>query len=305
MTRLQRLPARSFACCLALLVCRPALAEEPGDTQAANAGMRYVEAHVQRDARHNTAALGVLSLPVGERGWVQFGGGQTRLEATSAARRVSVFNAATGFIGDGWNASLAANRRNGGDALRQTDWDASVTWLGERFGVGVDGHHRDARGQGTTGTSPLPGDVTVEQQRLKGPGFGLHGHVQVTPGWRIHASGMHYGYKLSTQQGGGNGGTGLLAGVLQRTSASAVSRDEAALSRSFKLGSRHQIGAASVSAEWLADKVQDEPGTVRTLQVTAAIELAPGWTVMPTLGQTHSETHGGVFFGGIGAMHAW
>jgi hypothetical protein len=305
MTRLQRLPASSLACCLALLACRPALADESGDTQAANAGMRYVEANVQRDARHNTAALGVLSLPVGERGWVQFGSGQTRLDVAGAARRVSVFSAATGFIGDGWNASLAANRRNGGDAWRQTDWDASVTWLGERVGVGVDGHHRDAHGQGTTGTSLVPGDVTVEQQHLKGPGFGLHGHVHVTPAWRIYASGMHYGYKLSTQQGGGSGGIGLLAGALQRTSASLVSRDEAALSRSFKLGSRHQIGTASVSTELLADKVQDEPGTVRTLQFTAAVEPTPRWTVMPTLGQTHSKTHGGVLFGGIGVTHAW
>jgi hypothetical protein len=60
-----------------------------------------------------------------------------------------------------------------------------------------------------------------------------------------------------------------------------------------------------VSAEVLADKVQDEPGTVRTLQFTAAVEPTPRWTVMPTLGQTHGKTHGGVLFGGIGVTHAW
>jgi hypothetical protein len=299
-----RLPA-GFIACLALLAWRPALAEQSTETPPANAGMRYVEANVQRDARQNTAALGVLSLPVGERGWVQLGGGQTRHDEAVSASRVNVFSTAAGFIGDSWNASLAANHRSSGDALRQTDWDASVTWLGERFGAGLDGHHRHARSQGTTSTAPVPVGGNVQQQRVKGPGLGLHGHVQLTPAWRIYASGMHYDYEVSTRQGGGTGGTGLLTGVLQRTGTSLVSREEATLSRSLKLGTRHQMGKVSLSAEYLADRVQDEPGTVRTLQLIAAIELTPLWTVVPTIGQTRSEAHGGVSFGSIAVTHHW
>jgi len=299
-----RLLAGAIAC-LALLPCRPALAEQSTDTPAANAGMRYVGANVQRDARQNMASLAVLSLPVGERGWVQLGGGQTRHDETTSASRVNVFSTAAGFIGDGWDASLAANRRSSGDAMLQTDWDASVTWLGERFGAGLDGHHRNASGQGTTTTTPVPVGGAIQRQRVKGPGLGLHGHVQVTPAWRIYASGMYYDYEVSTQQVGGTGGTGLLTGVLQRTATSLVSREETTLSRALKLGTRHQIGKASVSAEFLADRVQDEPGLVRTLQLIAAIELTPLWTVVPTVGQTRSEAHGGVSFGGIAVTHHW
>jgi hypothetical protein len=304
MNFLHRLPAGSIAC-LALLACRPVLAEQSTDTPPANAGMRYVEANVQRDARQNTAALGVLSLPVGERGWVQLGGGQTRHDEAISASRVNVFSTAAGFIGDGWNASLAANRRSSGDALRQTDWDASVTWLGERFGAGLDGHHRHARGQVITTTAPVPVGGTVQQQRVKGPGLGLHGYVQVTPAWRIYASGMQYDYQVSTQQEGGTSGTGLLTGALQRTGTSLVSRDEATLSRNLKLGTRHRMGKVSVSAEYLADRVHDEPGIMRTLQLMAAIEFAPLWTVVPTVGQTRGEAHGGVSFGGIVVTHHW
>jgi hypothetical protein len=140
---------------------------------------------------------------------------------------------------------------------------------------------------------------------VKGPGFGLHGHLEVTPKWRIYASGMRFNYDVSTDQGGGGAATGLLPGALQRASASLISRDEAALSRSVKLGSRHQFGKTALSAEWLQDKVKDEPGTVRTLQLTAEVELTRRWTVKPTLGQTRSSAYGGVFFGGIGVTHAW
>lgn len=293
--------------CLAAAATTATHAAELTDTAAPNTDMRYVAASVQRDARQAQVLLGLLSLPVGDRGWVQLGGGQTRHEQDTTVQKTSVVNAGAGYIGTHWQASLAASHRDAGSRLRQTDWDATVEWLGEHVGIGVDGHRRDARLSGTTPSAP-PATVGVPiVQRIEGNGFGLHGHVQLSDNFHVHAATMHYDYQVSTQQGGGasGGSTSLLSRVLLQAAPSFVSREETALSRSSRFGASYRFAKLTAFGEFIADRVLDEPGTVRTVLVKASFHPAPQWTVTPTLGRTRSEAHGGVTFAGLTLSLGW
>ena len=294
---------------VALFATTLAQASELAGTAAPNADMRYVAAGMQRDAKDNQAVTGLMSLPLGDRWWSQFGGGQTRSEQEANARRASVLNAGFGYIGSGWLASLAASRRSAGSSLRQADWNGLLEWRGEQFDVGVDGHYRDARLSGTVATPTLPSgtaDVPV-LQRVKGSGIGVHGNIRVTENFSVHAAAMRFDYRVTTQQtgSGAGGGQSLLLGALQQTSPSLVSREEAALNRSSKVGASYRFEKVTLSGEVLADRVLDEPGTVRTVQLKAALELTPHWTATPTVGRTESETYGGVNFGGLVVSYAW
>ncbi|MBT9524194.1 MAG: hypothetical protein IV105_02960 [Rhizobacter sp.] len=296
--------------CFALLASSAAQAGERADATATNADMRYVAASLQRDAQQAQAAMGLLSVPVGERAWVQVGGGQTRQEQTSAARRASVANAGAGYIGEHWQASLAASHRDAGSDFRQTDWDAVLEWRGEQSGLGIDGHHRDARLAGTVVVSTLPsGTATMPVlQRLKGSGIGVHGHVRLTGRFTVYAATMRYDYRISTQQNGastGGGSTSLLSRVLPQAGPSFVSRDEMALNRSSRVGGSYRFETVTLSGDFIADRVLDEPATVHTVQLKAAFHLSPHWTVTPSVGRTRSETVGGVTFAGLAVSHAW
>lgn len=279
-----------------------------------NAAMRYAEIGVQRDANRNQSVLGTAALPVGERLWLQLGGGHTRIAQEAVEHRAGVFSAGAGYVGDGWLASVVGTHRGDGPAYRQTDWVGTVEWRGERFDIGLDGSHRDARQQGsvamptpTGGMAPVP-----VAQRLKGSGVGLHGGVMLGAKARLYAAAMRYDFRTETRRsdaaGGGDGLLGdssLLARALS-SRASLVSRDEAALSRSLQFGASYRVSdTVVVSAEYLGDKVLDLPGTVQTLQLKGSLELAPGWTVTPAAGRTHSDGYGGVNFASLTLRRAW
>jgi hypothetical protein len=298
----------SSLACIALLATSAVQAAELAVGTAPNANMRYVAASMQRDARHDQAVLGLLSLPVGERWWGQIGGGQVINAQDDDARHSSVVSGAMGYIGDAWQASLTASHRSDGSRFRQTDWAGTLEWRGDRFSAGVDGSYRDAKLSGTVITSTALGGTTdaAVLQRVKGGGIGAHGSLQATEALSVYAAAMRYHYQATTQQDGSAASPPslALASALQ-TSPSFVSRDETTLSRSGKVGASYRFAAVTLSGELLADNVLDVPGTVRTTQLKAAVAMTPGWTATPVVGRTQSETYGSVNFGGLALTHAW
>jgi len=304
----------AFVACLS--TSSTLLAAEP------NADMRTVTLGVQRDAAHNQAVLGTLSLPVGARPWLQFSAGQTRLAQDAVAHQAGVFGAGAGYVGDGWLASFTGTHRRDGERYRQTDWLATVEWRQPAFEIGLDGSYRNARQQGSVATGGAGGTTQVPvEQRVKGGGVGLHGGAMLGAKAKLYAGAMRYDYRSSTRQNGavtgaGAGNPGGIVGALLGNSSllaralstrpSAVSRDEAALSRSAQVGASYRFtDTLAVSAEALNDKVLDAPGTVRTLQLKAAVDLAPGWQLTPAVGRTRSDEYGGVNFGALSVTHAW
>lgn len=301
---------------LTLAACLAASAAQAADP---NADMRYFSLGVQRDARDDQSLLGTLSLPVGQRQWLQLSGGQTRVAQNALPHRAGVLGAGTGYIGDGWLASIGATHRRDGDRYRQTDWVATVEWRAEDFDLGLDASHRDARQQGTV-TAPGGTAAVPVEQSVKGPGLGLHGGLRLGARTRLYAGAMRYDLRSRTRQDGSPGGAGgngpvgpvgallgnpsLLARALS-TRASLVARDEAALSRSVLVGASYRLGQVALSAEYLGDRVLDVPGSVHTVLLRASLDLTPGWTLAPAIGRTRSDEHGGVNFGALSVTHAW
>ncbi len=269
---------------LSLVACLAASATWAADP---NATMRYVSVGAQRSSSDEQSLLGTLSLPLAQRHWVQLSAGQTRTTLEAAKHRAGVLGAATGFIGDDWLASLGATRRSDGERLRQTDWLATLDWRGDGANVGLDGSYRDARRQDTSASGV---------QRVHGGGFGLHGGLMLGERTRLYGSAMCYDLRRS----------GNLPSLVQTltSGASLLARDELALRHSVQAGVGYRADRAALSAEYLGDRLMDGGGTLHTVQLKAALELAPGWTITPAVGRTRSD-QSGVNFGAVQLTRDW
>jgi hypothetical protein len=287
-----------------LLLAGLAQADEP----APNADKRAVNAAVQRDAKGNQSAAAAVSLPVGDSAWVQAGVGQSRGRDTASGtaykpRQVSLGG---GVAGKSWQASLNAAQHRDGSALRQTDVAAAVDWKpSDTVNVGLDATHRSARARGSV-TPSGGGAATPVEQRVKGHGVGVHGAVAVTQRLTVYGATMRNHYKTTTTStSAGNGG--LLAGVplLQQNRVSAINRDEAALDRSHQLGATYRVSdTIALNGEFMQDRLHDG-GSLRSVQMKAAIAAGAGWTVTPGIGRSRGPQGEGVNYGLLGASYAW
>ena len=275
----------------ATLVLAAALAAPAARADDPNAALRYASLGVQRDANDNQSVLATLSLPLGQRQWVQLSGGRTRLEQGGAAQRAGVIGVGAGTLGDGWAAALNATQRRDGDRFRQTDWLATIEWRGEVVDFGLDGSHRDARRQ----AAALP-----STQRVKGGGLGLHGGVMLGEATRLYAAAMHY--DLRSEGGSATPPPTLLQSLAGRSPV--VARDELALRRSVQAGLGHRIGAISLNVEYLGDTLLDTPGRVHTVQLKAGFEPVPGWTLAPAVGRSRDGNEG-VNFAALSLTRRW
>lgn len=285
--KVRRRPLRlGLAFAASVAASAAALADDP------NASMRYVGIGAQRDASDNQSVLATLSLPVAQRHWVQFSGGQTRVEQDAAPHRATVLGAGVGTLGDGWLAALNATHRRDGERFRQTDWLATLEWRGDLADIGLDGSYRDARRQGTA--------VPTGSQRLKGAGLGIHGGVKLGERTRLYGSAMRY--RLRSDDA-----TSTPPSLVQALTSQSplVARDELALRRSLMAGASHRFDGVAVSAEYLGDKLLNTPGTVHTVQFKAGIEPVPGWTLVPALGRSRGSGGEGVNFGALSVTRTW
>ena len=287
-----------IATAAALLLAGTAYAEGA----APNADKRALNLAVQRDGQRNQSVAAAVSLPVGERAWVQFGAGQSRSrDAVSGSsvkpKQVSVGGGVAGKV---WQASVNASQRCDGDRLCQTDLVAAADWRPvEGVNVGVDAVKRNAKARGT-----LAAGGPVEQ-RVKGHGVGVHGAVAVTQRFTVYGATMRNRYKTSTQQTTGGSG-GLLAGVpLLQNRVTAVNRDEAALDRSHQLGATYRVSErVALNGEVMQDRLHDG-GSLRSVLMKAAIAAGAGWTLTPGIGRSRGLQGEGVNYGLLGASYAW
>lgn len=292
----------ALATVAALLLAGIAQAGEP----APNADKRALNLAVQRDAKSNQSAAAAVSLPVGESAWVQAGVGQSRSRdaasgATYQPRQVSLGG---GVAGKAWQASVNASQRRDGSVLRQNDVAAALDWKPtDDVNVGVDATHRNARTRGTLAASG-GGAATPVEQRVKGNGFGVHAAVAMTPRFTVYGATQRNHYRTTTTQT--TSGGGLLAGVpgLQNR-VSAINRDEAALDRSHQLGATWRVSErVALNGEVMQDKLHDG-GSLRSVQMKAAIDAGAGWTLTPGIGRSRGPNGEGTNYGLLGASYAW
>lgn len=280
----------------ALLLAGLAHADEP----APNADKRALNLAMQRDGQRNQSATAAVSLPLGDSAWVQAGVGQSRSRDAASGRTVKPGQAALGggVAGKSWQASVNASQRRDGAALRQTDVAAALDWKPtDGVNVGVDATRRQGRARGTVAGTPV-------EQRVKGHGVGVHAAAEVTQRLTVYGATIHNRYTTSTTQTTGSGG--LLAGVpLLGNRVSAVNRDEAALNSSQQLGATWRVSEhVALNGEVQQDRLHDG-GSLRSVQMKAAIAAGAGWTLTPGVGRSRGPRGESTNYGLLGASYAW
>jgi hypothetical protein len=287
---------------LFVIVAAAGLAQ--ADEPAPNADKRALNLAVQRDGQRNQSAAAALGLPVGQRGWVQLGAGQSRSRdaAGGEGQRPRQLSVGGGVAGTAWQAGVTASQRRDGERLRQTDVAATVDWRPvETVSVGLTANRRHARARGTVAAGN--GAATPVEQRLRGHGVGVHGAVQLTPRLNVYGATMRNRYTTTTTQATGGG---LLAGVpLLGPRVTAINRDEAALDRSHQLGATWRAGErVALNGEVMQDRLHGG-GSLRSVQLKAAIDAGGGWTVAPGIGRSRGPQGEGTNYGLLGASYAW
>ena len=278
------------------------------DTPAPNADHRFVSVGAQADNRHNQEALTTLSLPVGTQAWVQAGAGKSRSDAQAGGYRPGIVDGAVGLTGRALQLTLSASHRADGQRYRQTDVGSSLDWRHGDGNVGLDVSHRQsqATSNGTSGSTTGPTRVKVA-----GNGVGVHGGLQLTERFGIYGSAMRSHYHDSTDQtvapapGGLLGGNPVLAQALLGGT-SVVNIDQVALDRSAQVGATVRWDKVAVSGEYTAGQVYGGQGALHGVDVKAAIDVAPGWRVVPGIGRGSSNDGSGhASFASLSATYGW
>lgn len=282
------------------------------DTPPPNDGTRYVSAGAQADNRGNQQVVSTLSLPVGQHAWVQAGAGQSHGDAASGGRKPGIATAGVGVAGQSLQLTVNTAQRFDGGRYRQSDIGSSLDWKPGGNDVGVDVTHRRSRAAGTVAVSNGAGGSTTvpAQARVAGFGVGLHGTLQVSERVSVYGAVARNHYKSSTVSNDPTAGPGGLLGSnpLPRTllgGASVVNRDEIALDRSAQVGATYRWQKVALSGEFTTGQVHDGGGALRSVDLKAAIDVAPGWRVAPGVGRGSSEQGGRATTASLAATYGW
>jgi hypothetical protein len=282
------------------------------DSPPPNDGMRYVSAGAQSDNRGNRQALATLSLPVGRHAWVQAGGGASRSDPAGGGRRPGIATAAVGVAGKSLQLTVNTAQRFDGSRYRQSDWGSSLDWKQDGNDVGVDVTHRSSRAAGTVAVSNAVGGSTdvPAQARVSGTGLGVHGALQVSEHVSVYGAVARNHYRSRTQQGDASSSGGLLGSdaLLARTllgGTSIVNRDEVDLDHSAQVGATYRWAKVALSGEYTAGQVHDNGGALRSIELKAAIDVAPGWRLAPGVGRGTSDEGGRATFASVAATYGW
>ena len=281
------------------------------DTPPPNDGMRYVSAGAQADNHGNQQLLSTLSLPVGQHAWVQAGGGKSRSDAASGGRKPGIVTAGAGVAGKSLQLTVNTAQRFDGSRYRQSDIGSSLDWKQDGNDIGVDVTHRRSRAAGTVAASSgLGGTSSVPAQaRVTGTGVGVHGALQVSEHVNVYAAVARNHYTTRTQQGDPAAG-GLIGSnpILARTllgTTSVVNRDEADLDHTATVGATYRWDKVAVSGEYTTGAVHDGGGALRSVDLKAAIDVAPGWRVAPGVGRGTTDQGGHATYASVSATYGW
>ncbi|MFL6625230.1 MAG: hypothetical protein ACJ8G1_02010 [Vitreoscilla sp.] len=308
-------PPRAATAATATAATLLALAALPwpahADTPPPNDGMRYVSAGAQADNHGNQQFLSTLSLPVGRHAWVQAGGGKSRSDAAAGGRRPGIVTGGVGVAGKSLQLSVNAAQRFDGSRYRQSDIGSSLDWKQDGNAIGVDVTQRRSRAAGTVAASNgLGGTTSVPAQaRVTGTGVGVHGALQVSDHVSVYGAVARNHYTTRTQQGDRAAG-GLLGSnpILARTllgATSVVNRDEADLDRTAQVGATYRWEKVALSGEYTTGAVHDGGGALRSVDLKAAIDVAPGWRLAPAVGRGTTDQGGHSTYASVAATYGW
>ena len=308
MTPNPRTPRATTAATVLALAALPWPAH--ADAPPPNDGMRFVSAGAQADNHGNQQILSTLSLPIGQHAWLQAGGGKSRSDAASGGRNPAIATAGAGVAGRNAQLTINTAQRLDGSRYRQSDVGASLDWKQDGNDIGLDVTHRRSRATGTAAVSDGAGGSTLvsARARVTGTGVGVHGSLQVSERLSLFGAVAHNHYRTSTRQGDPAAG-GLLGSnpILARTllgATSIVNRDEVALDHSALVGASYRFDKVAVSGDYTTGAV-DGGGTLRSVDLKAAFDVAPGWRLSPGVGRGSSGQGGHATYASMAATYGW
>ncbi len=296
---------------LALLALALVPAVARADAPPPDDGRRYVSVGGQADNLHDQQVSSTLSLPVGQRAWVQAGVGKARGDQAAGGRKPGIVTGGLGVVGQALQLTFNASHRADASKYRQTDVGASLDWRHDGNVLGLDMTRRNSRAAGTVAVAQGQGgsNSVPAQVRISGNGVGVHGTFRTAERVSVYGAGMRNHYKSATQQtdAATAGGLAGLDPVLTRAllgSTSVVNRDEAALDHGAMVGASYRFDKLAVSGEYSTGRVHDS-GVMRSVELKAAVAVAPGWRVAPGLGRGSSDQGGHANFASLSATYGW
>jgi len=297
-----RTPARTTPAALALLALA-ATSLARADTPPPNDGMRFVSVGGQADSQRNQQALATLSLPVGRHAWVQAGAGKSRDSQEAGSRRPGLVTGALGVAAASAQVSVNVAHRADGGKYRQTDIGSSLDCKRGGNVVGVDVTHRDSQATGlvASGSGMVP-----TRTRVAGTGLGVHGTLQASERVSVYGAVARNHYRSTTTTTATNPAApgGLLGLDPLQAGTSIVNRDEAALDRSALVGATYRFDKVALSGEVATGQVLGG-GTLRSVELKASIDVAPGWRIAPGIGRGDNAQAGQTTFASLSATYGW
>ncbi len=189
---------------------------------------------------------------------------------------------------------------------------SSLEWRQDGNILGLDVTHRNSRASGTVAVADgQAGSTSVPAlARISGNGVGVHGTLQATEHVSLYGAVARNHYHSTTQQTGPTAPGGLLGlnPVLERAllgGTSVVNRDEAALDHSAMVGASYRWDKVALSGEYTTGQVHDNGGAMRSVELKAAVDVAPGWRVAPGVGRGSSDQGGHANFASLSATYGW
>ncbi len=282
-------------------------------TPAPNKGMDYVSIDTQADTQHNQQVLTTVSAAVGRHAWVQAGLGKSHSDQLADAHHPGIAAAGLGWTSHSWQVALNTSQRSDSRRYRQTDWGSSLDWRNDGGHVGLDITRRRSSMSGSVAVNNAPDSPSIAvpaQEWLSGTGLGAHGVAQVNGHVSVYGSVARNHYESSVRQAHPTTPGGPIASlpVLARTLLgvpAVVNLDEVALVHCALLGATYRWTKVAVSSEYQAGQLYGNGGAMRSLNLKAAIDVAPGWRVAPGLGRGTSDQGGHATFASLSAMYGW
>lgn len=289
--------------------CWPALAWLMVSTAQADGANRHsATVTVQGDENDNRQWLSKLAVPLADHAWLQASIGRTELAGAAASDSQTV-GAALGAGNASLDAAVEFAQRRGDARFKQRDWAATLNWHGASGGLGADAFLRSARG---TSQSSSPSDgvfapptTTTVRESVSSQGFGLHGHLVLTPQATVFGGAMRYRHDFTVDANATQTAAPLSSLLGMPAGLSGVWRDQAYIDRSYRIGGRYRLPNAAVSAQYFRDRISNTGAASSTAQLQAEFFLAGHWLVSPMVGLSYVDSNQQVGFGGLTVGYVW
>jgi|GEM_PF-2279950 len=287
--------------------------------------MRYVSLDVSGDDNDSRQYSGTGSFTIGKYFWLDGTIGKLKDGSTDGLGDLTNYGIGAGVRGEHLQFTANYTHYKNDANYTQRDVTAAMDWIDKRYAFGLDAFHRstdDIRSKAVTSTFPVLGFTTIQataEQNLTGKGFGAHANVNITDQLSVSLGGMGYSYdndirastNVSASQAPGfaqalqRALTTLLQQRIDSLSSGSVTRNVTPLDSTYNAGISYQFSIASVSAQYVRDKILGSDSITNSYTLGASVFAGDHWVLSPIIGESRSGTAGNTTFGGLSVSYNW